>query len=586
MRNTNQQSTGKAAGGLVIFTVVLIALAVCTTANAQVSSGGKYSITSSVVGSGGGSSTSGTQRIDGTAGQNAAGGPSTGGSISHTAGFWAMTNGPAATPTPTPNPTPAPAFGLSISDITQTEGNNGTTTFSFIVTLSNSNSQTVTVNYTTVNGTADGNDYQFANGLLTFNPGELSKPVIISVNGDTAVESNETFFVNLSNAVNATIVKAQGTGTILNDDASSVTTTFQFAQTSYNVQEDLSAITVTVIRTGDTSGTSTVDYKTIDGGAIQKTDFEYAAGTLTFAPGETGKTFQILLNEDMYSEGKETFSLALSNPTGAVLGAQSTAAVNITDDAPEALTNPIDDPQTFVHMHYHDFLNREPDAAGLAFWTNQITQCNGNAACIDAARTNVSAAFYLSIEFQQTGYQLYLMQKASFVTMPKYATFMRDLQEISRGIIVNAPGWQQKIADNQQRFAEMWVSRPEFKSVYDGLSNTDFVNTLYANAGVLPALTDRDALVARLDGGNESRSAALLDVAANSSYRQKEMSNAFVLMEYYGYLRRDPQSSPDADMAGYNFWLKKLNEFGGNYINAEMVRAFIVSLEYRQRFGQ
>jgi len=586
MRKTNQQSIRKVTRGLVAsLSLILSAMTLTMTANAQVMSGDKYSITSSVVASGGGVSSAGATRIEGTAGQSAAGGPATGGSVSHTAGFWAAVN---ATPSasPTPSPTPTPAFGLAISDVAQTEGNNGTTTFSFLVTLSNANSQTVTVNYTTVNGTADGNDYQFAGGLLTFNPGELSKPVNVSITGDPDVEPNETFFVSLTNAVNATIVRGQGTGTILNDDASSPTTAFQFAEPTYSVQEDLGVLTVTVIRTGDTSMASTVDYKSVDSGAIQKADFEYAAGTLTFAPGETGKTFQILLNEDMYLEGKESFSLTLSNPTGAVLGAQSITTVNITDDAPEAVTNPIDDPQVFVYTHYHDFLNREPDAAGLAFWTNQITACNGNAQCIDAARANVSAAFYLSIEFQQTGYLLYLMQKESFATLPQYTAFLRDLQEISRGVIVNSPGWQQKLADNQQQFAEKWAHRPEFKAIYDGLSNSDFVNALYANAGIAVSQTERDALVQRLDGANETRATALLEVAANATFRQKEMNSGFVLMEYYGYLRRDPSTAPDSDLSGYNFWLNKLNKFGGNYLDAEMVRAFIVSLEYRQRFGQ
>src|SRR5215471_6945914 len=384
MRSTNQQSIRSV--GLTVLAAIIIASAVTHTARAQVMSGDKYSITSSVVGSGGGSSANGDKRIDGTAGQAAAGGPHANNSFSHTAGFWAAAT-VTPSPTPSPSPTPAPAFGLAITDVTQAEGNSGTTTFGFVVTLSNANSQTVTVNYMTVDGTANGGDYQFAGGLLTFNPGELSKPVNVLVNGDTEVEGNETFFVNLSNAVNATITRSQGVGTILNDDAVSPTTALQFAQSTYTVQEDLGVLTITVVRTGDTSAPATVDYKTVDGTATQRADFEYTAGTLTFAPGETGKTFQLLLNEDMYSEGTETFSVVLSNPTGAVLGAPGTTTVNITDDAPESITNPIDDPTVFVYTHYHDFLNREPDAAGLAFWTNQITACGANTACIDAART-------------------------------------------------------------------------------------------------------------------------------------------------------------------------------------------------------
>jgi hypothetical protein len=572
---------------MTMLTAIMIASAVTPAVNAQVMSGDKYSITSSVVGSGGGSSANSDKRIDGTAGQSAAGGPLANSSFSHTAGFWAAASAtPNASPTPNPSPTPPPTFSLSISDVSQAEGNSGTTIFTFIVTLSNANSQTVTVNYTTVNGTADGSDYQFANGLITFNPGELSESINISVNGDTQVEANETFYVNLSNAVNATIVRAQGTGTILNDDAPSQATAVQFAQTTYNVQEDLGVMTVTVVRTGDTSGASSVDYKTVDGTATQKADFEYAAGTLNFAPGETGKTFQILLNEDMYIEGTEIFSLVLTNPAGATLGVQSTSVVNINDDSPESATNPIDDPGAFVYTHYHDFLNREPDSAGLQFWTNQITQCGADTACLSTARTNVSAAFYLSIEFQQTGYLLYLMQKASYGSMPKYTSFMRDLQEVSRGVVVLAPAWQQKLADNQQQFANEWVSRPEFKSLYDGMSNMVFINSLYANAGVVPKPADRDALVTRLDNASESRAAAILEVGSNSAFRQQEMNSAFVLMEYFGYLRRDPNASPDKDMSGYIFWLNKLNQFSGNFQDAEMVKAFIISLEYRQRFGQ
>jgi hypothetical protein len=170
--------------------------------------------------------------------------------------------------------------------------------------------------------------------------------------------------------------------------------------------------------------------------------------------------------------------------------------------------------------------------------------------------------------------------------MPKYAAYMRDLQQISRGVVVNTPGWEQKLADNQQQFAADFVNRPEFKAKYDNLSNAEYVTALYANAGVVAPQTEGDALVARLDFANESRATALLEVASNAAFHQQEQNAAFVLMEYFGYLRRDPTAAPDSDLAGYNFWLNKLNQFNGNYIDAEMVRAFIVSTEYRQRFGQ
>ena len=75
-------------------------------------------------------------------------------------------------------------------------------------------------------------------------------------------------------------------------------------------------------------------------------------------------------------------------------------------------------------------------------------------------------------------------------------------------------------------------------------------------------------------------------MAENAEFRRRQLSKAFVLMQYFGYLRRAPNALPDTNFDGYNFWLGKLNEFNGNYINAEMVKAFSSSDEYRKRFGQ
>jgi len=557
-------------------------------ASAQTMSGGNYKITSSVHASGGGTSSgSGNKVIEGTAGQTAAGGPTFGSALSHDAGFWPTTlTQAAATPTPSPTPTPAPLPGISINDLAVAEGNTGITNFSFNVTLSSTSKQTISVDYATSPGTAAlGEDYQPASDTLVFAPGETVKAVTVLVNGDTQVEPNETFFLNLSNPVNAAIQKTQGTGTIINDDQVSGPT-IQFSQATYAVQEELGAVTLTITRAGSATLPASVDYVTNDGSATQKADFEIAIGTLTFAPGETSKTITVLLNEDACIEGSEIFSLSLGNPAGATLGQQSTAMVTMMDDLPETPAHPIDDPQAFVYTHYHDFLNREPDADGLAFWTNQITSCGNDLKCVEERRINVSASFFLSIEFQQTAYLRYLVQKESFDSLPKYAEFMRDVQEVSRGVIVNAPGWEQKIKDNQRQFAENWVSRPAFKAIYDGMSNPDFVQALYANAGILAPQAKIESLVNALATNNQSRAEVLLEVAADGAFRQKEHSAAFVLMQYFGYLRRDAAASPDSDLSGYNFWLNKLNQFGGNYVDAEMIKAFITSFEYRGRFGQ
>ncbi|HYW72999.1 MAG TPA: Calx-beta domain-containing protein [Pyrinomonadaceae bacterium] len=475
---------------------------------------------------------------------------------------------------------------VSINDVTKAEGNSGTTNFDFEVKLSAASGQTVSVDYTTFAGTAVmGTDFQPVSGTLTFNPGETLKQITVLVNGDTQDEPDENFTVEISKPVNATYTKYDGIGTIVNDDAVGAPA-IHFTQPNYQVFENLGAMTLTVTRSGDTSAAASVDYETADGTAVQKSDFEYAAGTLTFGPGETSKTITVLLNEDALVEGNEHFNVQLSNPAGAALDAQNTAIVSIVDDVPEAATNSIDDAQNFVAMHYHDFLNREPDAAGLAFWTNEITSCGNDQQCIDAKRVSVSGAFFLSIEFQQTGYLRYLVEKESFGSMPKYTEFMRDVQEVSRGVVVKSPGWEQQLADNQHQFAEAWISRPAFKAMYDPLSNTDYVNALYVNAGIIATQAERLSRVNALDTANEDRAAVLLDVAADAGFKQREQNAAFVLMQYFGYLRRDPQAAPDSDLSGYNFWLNKLNSFGGDWQQAEMVKAFITSTEYRTRFGQ
>jgi hypothetical protein len=377
-------------------------------------------------------------------------------------------------------------------------------------------------------------------------------------------------------------------------------TTLQFSSISYLVQEDLGALAITVTRSGDTSLSSSVNYSTNDGAATQKGDFEYAAGRLVFAPGETSKTFQVLINEDMYSDFNETFTVSLSNPTGAVLGQQNGAIITVTDDSPESQTNPIDDAQSFVYMQYHDFLNREPDPAGLAFWTNEITSCAGNQACIDIKRVNVSAAFFISIEFQETGYLVHRIYKAAYGNLSgapvpiKLSDFLPDTQEIGKGVVVNQPGWQQVLENNKQALLTAFVQRPLFTLEYPTSSTpAQFVDNLFLNAGVSPSAAERQDAIDVFTGAATSadiaaRARSLRLVAENGAFAAQEFNRAFVLMQYIGYLRRNPNDAPEPGLNydGYNFWLNKLNQFNGNFVNAEMVKAFIVSGEYRQRFGQ
>src|SRR5262249_34203528 len=149
----------------------------------------------------------------------------------------------------------------------------------------------------------------------------------------------------------------------------------QFSAPNYNVLEDCTTVTITVNRTGDTSGAASVDYATSDVTASERRDYIKTLGRLNFAPGETSKSFVVLINEDSIVEGNETFNVTLSNPSGVSLGGQSLAMMTIIDDPSEVSLNTIDDPQSFVCQQYHDFLNRQPDSSGLAFWTTNITAC-------------------------------------------------------------------------------------------------------------------------------------------------------------------------------------------------------------------
>lgn len=257
--------------------------------------------------------------------------------------------------------------------------------------------------------------------------------------------------------------------------------------------------------------------------------------------------------------------------------------------------NPIDDPQTFAFVHYYDFLNREADSAGLAFWTGNITSCGSNAECVRAKRVNVSAAFFLSIEFQETGFLVYRFYKSAFGDMPgkplplRRNEFLPDTQKIGEGVIVNQGDWEQKLEQNKQAFAAEFVARPRFVAAYpSNMTATEFVDKLNQNAGGVLDATERSQLITELGAtpaDAQKRASVLRKVAEDQTLRDAEFRKAFVLMQYFGYLQRNPDDAPDTNFDGYNFWLSKLNQFGGDFARAEMVRAFIESGEYRGRFG-
>jgi Tol biopolymer transport system component len=369
--------------------------------------------------------------------------------------------------------------------------------------------------------------------------------------------------------------------------------TVQFSAVEYTVREGEPHATLTVIRAGNVTGLSTVEFATVNGNASNRTDYTFHGGTLSFQPGQTSSSFSVLPIDDAYIEEDETLTITLRNPTGATLGAQNTAVLKILDnDTAQLSPNPIDNARLFVNQHYLDFLSREPDASGLDFWTDQITSCGNNLACLELRRINVSAAFYLSIEFQQTGYLVYRVYKTAYGDLPgtpvpvRLGEFLPDTQRIGQGVVVGVGDWQAALENNKNAFVSDFVMRPRFLSAYpQGLEAAKFVDLLNQNAGGALSAAERDQLVGELTAGSKTRAQVLRAVAEDPDLQRQEFNKAFVLMQYFGYLRRNPDQAPDVDFSGYNFWLQKLNQFNGNFINAEMVKAFIVSTEYRQRFG-
>jgi hypothetical protein len=296
---------------------------------------------------------------------------------------------------------------------------------------------------------------------------------------------------------------------------------------------------------------------------------------LRFAAGETSKLITIPIVNDALVEGNETFQLTLSNPTGASISGPSVVTVTIVDnDVTPAAQNPIDDIGFFVTQQYIDFLGRLPDSIGFQNWVNTLQGCpNGGFGEFDnpgCDRVHVSAGFFLSPEFQGRGYFAYRFYEVALDRRPTYAEFVPDMA------LVGGPQSPDSEALSKAAYTDAWAQRPEFKARYDSLSNTAYVNALEANAEV--TLSNKATLIAALNAGTESRAQVLRDVVETQAVSDRFFIRAFVAMQYFGYLRRDP------DSIGFQNWVNTLNADPSNV--RHMIFGFLYSTEYRQRFGQ
>ena len=352
---------------------------------------------------------------------------------------------------------------------------------------------------------------------------------------------------------------------------------------------------IVVKRDGNVNQTVSCDYQIHSGditGGLPR-------GTITFAPGEASRT--IPFSNPL---GTGTYDISLFNNTGNATFIGGIMNATIVFAPPNY--NPIDSSAYFLRQQYRDFLAREPDSSGWDFWMNRFDSCRVDMQCVATRRVDTSAAFFLSIEFKETGYLVERIYKAAFgdargsstwngshqldVPMVRFNEFLSDTQKIGDGVVVLQTGWAAKLESNKQAFALDFVQRPRFTAAFsESTTPEQFVDRLNQNAGNVLLPSERAQAIALFGGASNTsnkaaRAQGLRLVAENQSLANAEFNRAFVLMQYFGYLRRDPNSGQDTDYTGYDFWLRKLNQFNGSFIEAEMVKAFITSFEYRQRF--
>jgi hypothetical protein len=267
-----------------------------------------------------------------------------------------------------------------------------------------------------------------------------------------------------------------------------------------------------------------------------------------------------------------------------MLGLPSSAVVTITDNDLVTGSNPIFTTPFFVRQHYLDFLSREPEVGEP--WSAVLNNCsdvNNNPAC---DRLTVSGAFFGSPEFQLKGYFVYRFYKLAFNRLPLYTEIVVDM----RAVTGQTPA---EVFQKKGNFTNAFVQRSEFTHIYDGLSNAAYVSMLMGRYNLTQITTPDPAnpdgtnkvtlsntdLTNRLNGvgGSLTRAQVLRAIADSDQVFTSEFNQAFVAMQYYGYLRRTPEPT------GYNAWLTFLNANPND--SRTMVNGFMNSPEYRLRFG-
>jgi hypothetical protein len=351
-----------------------------------------------------------------------------------------------------------------------------------------------------------------------------------------------------------------------------------FGQTNYSFSEGDGHAVITVTRVGSSSALS-LRYNTADGSGLNecskvnamassRCDYTTTYGSLEFAPGESTKTISIPLVDDSWPESNESFTIFLSGGgSGPLLGDMGKATVTILDNDSSTAANPMDQTAFFVRQHYIDFLGREPDSFGFRGWQDILNNCvAGDTKC---DRIEVSAGFFRSPEFQERGYFIYRFYAASLGKIPSYSSFIPSIAQVSGFLTA------EQLEARKAAFASGFMQDLDFIRMYAGTNARGFVELLLSTAGV--NLPNKEQLISDLSTGRKTTAEVLRAVVESAEVYNKFYNEAFVVMQYFGYLRRDPDSL-------YREWVKIMNQNGGDY--RVMINGFVNSLEYRLRFGQ
>ena len=373
---------------------------------------------------------------------------------------------------------------------------------------------------------------------------------------------------------------------------------------SVEVNEGNDTAIVTVTRTGDASVAAKVNFTTTDNytaceiitrEASARCDYATAGGVLRFGAGETSKTIVVSIINDGYVEGTEALTLSLSNATGTSLGSPSTTTITIVDNDTTS-SNPIDSNPFVVRQQYLDFLLREPDLAGFNDWLNVLNNCNpgqgGLGSPPECDRVHVSSAFFRSTEFGERGYLSYRYYHAALGRRPQFAEFVPDMQRLS-GFLTRAEEEAERDA-----FAADFIGRSEFTVIYGGLTSAangaQFIAKLEETAQVTlpetvpptqpgqPRQYGRSELIQKMQSGELTAAQSLRAFIEQKVVFDAFFFRAFVTMQYFGYLQRDP------DKAGFEDWVDVLTNGRGTILPGDfrhLVFGFFHSVEYRERFG-